>query len=120
MKKLTMLKTIFSFFVVFSLMNGLYAQETVKEKKIKVGGYAKTRSIDCNGESLLISGNRHKITVKGYCFQITVYGDECYINLESVRLITLHGNNNKITYKVNPEFKTRINMFGTFNRVDDL
>ncbi len=56
----------------------------------------------------------------GYCFEVAVYGDECLIKVESVRLITLHGNKNKITYKVNPQFKTRINRFGDYNRVDDL
>jgi hypothetical protein len=116
----SILKNVLFLFVTFSFINGLYAQAPVNEKKIKIRGTAKTESINCNGETLLITGNRHKITVKGYCFQIVVYDDECTISLESVRLITLHGNKNKITYKVNPEFKTRINRFGDYNRVEEI
>ena len=120
MKKLKLLKIIFLLFVTFSFLSGLNGQAPVNEKKIKIRGTAKTESINCNGETLLITGNRHKITVKGYCFQIVVYDDECIINIESVRLVTLHGNKNKITYKVNPEFKTRINRFGDYNRVEEI
>ncbi len=120
MERVKILKIIFLLFVKFSFINGLYAQAPENQKKIKIRGTAKTESINCNGETLFITGNRHKITVKGYCFQIVVYGDECLINLESVRLITLHGNKNKITYKVDPEFKTRINRFGDYNRVGNL
>ncbi len=113
-----MLKTFSLLIVTFSFINGLYAQKPAYETKIKVRGTAKTESIHCNGERVIISGNRHKIKVSGHCFEILVYGNECLINVESVRLITLHGNKNKITYKVNPEFETRVSRFGDYNKVD--
>jgi len=118
MKRRMILRTTFLLFLTCGLINYLYAQEKTKIEKIVVRGNAKTQSITCDGEKLIISGDRHKITVKGYCFEIVVYGNESFINLESVRLITLHGNKNKITYKEDPEFKTRINRFGDYNRVD--
>ncbi len=113
------LKTVLLLFFTLSFV-GLQAQESAKDKKIKIRGTAKTQTINCNGETLLITGNRHKIVVKGFCLQVSIYGDECEISLESVRLISLHGNNNKITYKVAPDFKTRVSRFGNYNRVDNL
>ncbi len=117
MKRRMILRITVLLFLTCGFTNDLHAQEKTKIEKIIVGGNAKTQSINCNGEKLIISGDRHKITVRGYCFEIVVFGNESFINLESVRLITLHGNKNKITYKEDPEFKTRINRFGDYNRV---
>lgn len=110
-------KTFFLCFPAFLFINSLNAQQTLKEKKIFVRGTAKTEIINSNGEEIIVSGNRHHITVKGYYIIIAVYGDECIINLDSVRLITLHGNKNRVSYKVSSDFKTRINRFGNYNRV---
>lgn len=102
---------------VFSVMSHIYAQESPALKKITIKGYSKTQTITCNGERVVILDDYHKITITGHCSQLVVYGNKCIINLETASLITLHGNNNKVTYKAHPDFKTKISRFGDDNRV---
>jgi hypothetical protein len=50
---------------------------------------------------------------------VTVWGNECVIELQSVRLITVHGNKNRIRYKKNPEFTTKVGRYGDYNRIEE-
>ncbi len=112
------IKTTIVLIAFFCSLKSMYAQDTVeKPKKITVKGYPKTQTLHCNGESIVILDDYHKITVIGHCFQIKVYGNKCVIDLETASLITLHGNQNKVTYKTLPGYKTRVSRFGDDNRV---
>lgn len=117
LKKGMVLKISVLLMAAFSLVNSLYAQDSSTRKKITIKGYSKTQTIRCNGERIVILDDYHKITVIGHCSQIAVYGNKCIINLETTGLITLHGNENKVTYKADPQYKTRVSRFGDDNRV---
>jgi len=110
-------KSAFLLLAAFSLMSCVYAQESSANKKITIKGYSKTQTINCNGERVVILDDYHKITITGHCSQLAVYGNKCVINLETAGLITLHGNYNKVTYKVHPDFKTKVSRYGDDNRV---
>ena len=86
-------------------------------KKITIKGYSKTQTINCNGERVVILDDYHKITITGHCGHLDVYGNKCIINLETARLISLHGNDNKVTYKTHSDFKTKVSRYGDDNRV---
>ena len=93
------------------------AQKSEASNKITIKGYSKTQNIHCDGENIVILDDYHKITVTGNCTTITVYGNKSVIKLETVRLISLHGNDNKISYKVHPAYKTKVSRYGDDNRV---
>ncbi len=117
-KNLRVFKTTILWIAAFCFVNNIYAQDTTStRKKITIKGYAKTQVIHCNGERVVILDDYHKITVRGHCSQIAVYGNKCVINLETASLITLHGNENKVTYKTHPVYKTKVSRFGDDNRV---
>ena len=117
MKK-TNLRWSLCFLVLMTCMhNGLQAQPNNDGQKIKIGGPPVTKTMECNGEEVFVSGDRHRLTLKGYCFSITVYGRENVIELDSVRVISLHGNKNRLRYKTAAGFKTRVGRYGSENRV---
>jgi len=101
----------------FMMMNHLHAQDSPALKKITIKGYTKTQTITCNGERVVILDDYHKITITGHCSQLAVYGNKCTIIMETSFLISLHGNENRVTYKVHPDFKTKVSRYGDDNRV---
>lgn len=96
----------------------MYAQDTSSQKKkITIKGYSKTQTIHCNGERVVVLDDYHKLTITGHCSHIAIYGNKCIINLETVSLISVHGNENKVSYKVEPGYKTKVSRYGDDNRV---
>lgn len=111
------LKTAILLLVAFSCATRVCAQHSSAPKKITIKGYSKTQTIHCDGERVTILDDYHKIKITGHCSQLIVYGNKCVINLETAGLIILHGNDNKVTYKVHPDYKTKVTRHGKDNRV---
>ncbi len=118
LKILSLLRKILILMAALSLADNLYAQNPVSTReKITIKGYSKTQTIHCNGERVVILDDYHKITITGHCSQLAVYGNKSVINLETASLISLHGDENKVTYKAHPVNKTKVSRYGDYNRV---
>lgn len=111
------LKSAIVLLLVLGCATSVAAQDSSTPKKITIKGYSKTQTIHCNGERVVILDDYHKITITGHCSQLAVYGNKCVINLETVRLIALHGNDNRVTYKADPDYKTKVSRYGDDNKV---
>lgn len=112
------IKIFFLFILVTGFANCISAQDSESNpKKITIKGYSKTQTIACKGERVVILDDYHKITITGHCGQLAVYGNKCTINMETAGLISLHGNDNKVTYKAHPTYKTKVSRYGNDNRV---
>jgi hypothetical protein len=112
-----MFKSVILFLLSLGLTITVFGQDSTAQKKITIKGYSKTQTINCNGEEVVILGDYHKITITGHCWHLAVYADKCTIKMETAGLISLHGNDNKVTYKVNPERKTTVSRYGDDNQV---
>ena len=88
-----------------------------KPGKITVKSYPKTKTIECSGEHVVVMDDYYKLTITGNCSILEVYGKKNIITMGTVGLMILHGDDNRITYRVNPERKTKIRRHGEDNRV---
>ncbi|AFZ67510.1 DUF3060 domain-containing protein [Deinococcus peraridilitoris] len=55
-------------------------------------------SISCDGGDMTISGNRNFVTFTSVCDDIIVTGNSNTVTADSVRRVTVRGNNNRVTW----------------------
>lgn len=61
-------------------------------------GPGQQRAVDCGGNAVQITGNDGNITLEGTCREVTLVGNDNLIQIETVGVISVTGNDNQITW----------------------
>ncbi|KTS78697.1 hypothetical protein NS274_05975 [Pseudomonas oryzihabitans] len=77
------------------------AEESVAAagEPIEIEGLNLTRTLDCQGRDVSLSGEGNTLTLKGQCGEVTVYGSHHRLIVDSVRSLSIHGLGSVTTVK---------------------
>jgi len=66
---------------------------------IEIEGMNVTRTLDCEGRDVSLSGEGNTLTLKGQCGEVSVYGSHHRLVLDSARALDIHGLGSVTTVK---------------------
>ena len=66
---------------------------------IEIEGLNLTRTLDCQGRDVSLSGEGNTLTLKGQCGEVSIYGSHHRLVLDSARALNIHGLGSVTTVK---------------------
>jgi hypothetical protein len=67
--------------------------------QLSVAGMGENKTLECNDNSVSISGVTNTVTITGHCTTVTVSGMQNKVNLEAADQINASGFDNVVTYQ---------------------
>lgn len=79
---------------------GLAAAGTVTaQEPIDIKGVSVTRTIDCAGGNVVITGTSHNLTLTGRCPRVTLSGTASVVHIESLGRLSVSGMNHRVEWE---------------------
>ncbi|MDT3718146.1 DUF3060 domain-containing protein [Pseudomonas oryzihabitans] len=76
----------------------VHAEERTAEP-IEIEGLNLTRTLDCQGRDVSLSGEGNTLTLKGLCGEVAVYGSHHRLMVDSAQTLAIHGLGSVTTVK---------------------
>lgn len=86
----------------FLICSALAIVMPVNAEEIRIEGAAINQSVNCNGDSLVISGASNTVRASGHCNSIEINGAGVRVEADSVSRIKITGASSTVLYKKSP------------------
>ncbi|GAC1039204.1 hypothetical protein thsps117_39620 [Pseudomonas sp. No.117] len=74
-------------------------QASAAGEPLEIEGMNITRTVDCHGQDVSLSGEGNTLTLKGQCGEVSVYGSHHRLVVDSARTLSIHGLGSVTTVK---------------------
>lgn len=77
----------------------VHAEASAAGEPLDIEGLNITRTVDCQGQDVSLSGEGNTLTLKGQCGEVTVYGSHHRLVLDSAQALNINGLGSVTTVK---------------------
>jgi DUF3060 family protein len=78
---------------------GLAAGTVTAQEPIDIKGVSVTRTIDCAGGAVVVTGTSHNLTLTGRCPRVTLSGTASVVHIGSLGRLTVSGMNHRVEWE---------------------